>query len=135
MKEKAKQLDLFATKKDQPDRDPTYDVPLSRAADPSTSKDAAAYMVSSGKISENQAKVLAALVEHPASTHAELAQYAGLDESEPARRLPELARKGLVFAPNGTNGKRISRKCTVKGTECGLWWASGTGMDLVEKHE
>lgn len=100
--------------------------------DAETSRLAAERMVKSGKLRENQAKVLAALVADPGSTYAELAKIAGLPEPEPARRLPELVRLNLAFAPVDEKGKRVSRVCHVRGTECGLWWPTALGMAAVE---
>ena len=100
--------------------------------DAETSRLAAERMVKSGKLRESQAKVLAALVTDPGSTYAEIAKLAGLPEPEPARRLPELVRMNLAFAPVDAKGKRVSRVCRVRGTECGLWWPTGLGMAAVE---
>ena len=88
-------------------------------------------MVTSGKLRENQAKVLAALVREPGSTYAEIAELAGLAQPEPARRLPELRERGLVFQVK-IEGKPESRECTVRKTMCGVWRPTGLGMAMVE---
>ena len=100
---------------------------MSRRDDAETSRLAAARMVKSGKLRENQAKVLAALYKEPASTYAEIAEIASLSQPEPARRVPELRALGLVMSLACE-----SRECTIRKTKCSVWRLTGKGMDWME---
>lgn len=100
---------------------------MSRRSDAETSKRAAERMVATGKLRENQAKVLAALYQEPASTYAELAGVAGLPQPEPARRLPELRAMGLVMTLAAE-----SRECRIRKTKCSVWRLTGKGEEWVE---
>jgi DNA-binding MarR family transcriptional regulator len=100
---------------------------MSRRSDAETSTRAAERMVASGKLRENQAKVLAALYDNPASTYAEIAEIAGLPQPEPARRLPELRALGLVMALAAE-----ARDCRIRKTRCSVWRLTGQGEEWME---
>ncbi|MEN4951887.1 winged helix-turn-helix domain-containing protein [Stenotrophomonas sp. TWI819] len=85
-----------------------------RATDPSTSHEAAGYVVSSGLQTQQQACALAAVRQHPGLTSAELSQASGLDRFMLARRLPELLEAELVC-----HGE--ARKCAVSGRRAMTW--------------
>lgn len=87
--------------------------PLSRASDPSTSREAAAG--ASAKAACDRERCLRAVREHPGSTSHEIARYAGLDRHAAARRLPEL-RDVTAEVENGP-----ARKCSVSG-RMGITW-------------
>lgn len=94
--------------------------PRARRTDPQTSHDAAEKHEASGKLRESSQRVLDALRQHPGSTYAELAEYAGLDRPEPARRLPELQKLGLVYVEE-IDGQDERRRCMVTGSVCRVW--------------
>jgi len=89
--------------------------PLSHRNDPETSREAAAKLAASGKLSGQRRAVLEALRQCDGGTHGELGRVMGCDWLVAARRLPELQRMGLV-----TKGE--PRVCTVKGSRCTTWW-------------
>jgi hypothetical protein len=72
--------------------------PIASPADPITSHLAAGELVESGARETNCQKVFDALVKYgPEITRAELAFMSGLDPSECARRLPDLAARGKAI--------------------------------------
>lgn len=93
-----------------------------RTADPSSSHEAAAHIVSSGLQTQQHSVAASAVRKHPGLTSLELARATGLDRFMLARRLPELARNGLIVrgavrkcsASNGRNG------CTWFPVNCGF---------------
>jgi len=97
---------LFPTKADTPVRDARS--PLYHRHDPVTSREAAEHLRRSGRLGAQQQAVLEALRECNGATHAELGAFMGVHWLTPARRLPELARAGLVK-------KGQPRVCRVKG--------------------
>lgn len=77
---------------------------LARAADPLSSHRAADALERSGRASRQLLAVLEAVATWPGRSSRELAELAGLDRHDVARRLPILARRGLVrreVPPNG----------------------------------
>jgi DNA-binding IclR family transcriptional regulator len=72
------------------------------------------------------ARVLQALRLHPDSTSLELAQAAGMERNDVARRLPELARKRQVVR------SRKKRRCRVSGRPAVTWKAA---LDSTETRE
>lgn len=91
------------------------DAALSHRGDPQTSREAATKLLESGKLTGQRKAVLEALSQCDGSTHAELGGAMGRDWLVAARRLPELARMGLVR-------KGEPRICRVKGSRCTTWW-------------
>ena len=93
---------------------------LARRTDPDTSHQAAIQFVALGKHAKQSAEVLNTLRRINASrvmvTSAELAAYMGVDRYVTARRLPDLAKKGLVEKCRKTI-------CTVNGTPAVTWKA------------
>lgn len=98
---------------------------LARRNDPSTSK--AAARRAAGNLRANQAIVLRAVVAHGGSTYAEIAAYAGVDDAEPGRRLPELKEMKFVEVVG-------QRKCRVKKTQCRTWMATAAGLDWARRN-
>ena len=93
---------------------------LARRTDPDTSHQAAITFVAVGKHAKQSAEVLNTLRRINASrvmvTSAALAAYMGVDRRVPARRLPDLAKQGLVERCKKTT-------CTVNGTSAVTWKA------------
>jgi Mn-dependent DtxR family transcriptional regulator len=94
---------------------------LARRTDPDTSHQAAIQFVALGKHAKQSAEVLNTLRRINASrdvvvTSAELAAFMGVDRYVTARRLPDLAKKGLVEQCTKTT-------CTVNGTSAVTWKA------------
>jgi hypothetical protein len=87
---------------------------LARRTDPSSSHDAAQEMVESGALNAQCRIVYAALVSYPNHTSAEIAKLASLDRYMVARRLPDLAKRRLVY-----RGKK--RRCQAKGSLAVEW--------------
>lgn len=90
-----------------------------RSTDASSSHQAAAELEASGRGRLQAERVLSALRKYPNSTSRELADFAGLDRYEVARRLPELHAAHLIArydvtaltAPCAVSGKRAVRWC------------------------
>jgi hypothetical protein len=89
--------------------------PYSHTNDPSTSKEAAQRLVSSGSHSTQKRQVLEALEILDGATSGELADLMGVHWLTPARRLTELERENKVR-------KGAAKICRIKGTRCITWW-------------
>lgn len=96
------QLDLWS-----PGSRPTR----ARRDDPESSHRAADQAERSGRIGRQLEAALAAVRERPGLTSLELAEATGIDRYTLARRLPELARRGLVHRDERPDGIR--------------WWPRG----------
>jgi len=83
---------------------PRHEVPLARAADPVTSKVAAASMVEGAE--HHRALILEALA-FPSKplTYWEIAERAGLEPVAVARRLASMIREGLIIRLDGKDGR------------------------------
>lgn len=92
----------------------TFDAPTAHRDDPLTSFDAGERFEKSGHLRGQMLLVLLALRKWPGRTSAELAQLAGLDRHAVARRLPNLASRGL--AERGPE-----RMCSVCRCPCVTW--------------
>lgn len=98
---------------------------LARSKDPNSSHAAAADLIATGKLLDQQSRAAAAVKRHPGQSSLHLATLTGLDRHMLGRRLPELARQGTIWrgpaAPCGTTHKSA---CT--------WWpvAPGENLDL-----
>lgn len=86
-----------------------------RRRDPITSVLAAERAEQSGTAADHRSRVLAYVRHNPGQTSAEIAQGMGMQRQAPARRLPELAKAGLVYRGHG-------RTCLVAGTLAITWW-------------
>lgn len=95
----------------------TFDRPLAHRADPLSSYQAGDTALRSGRISGQMRFTFDALKVYPDSTSAELAKFAMLDRYNVARRLPALARRGLVE-------RGPIRMCSVCGCLCVTWRAA-----------
>jgi hypothetical protein len=91
-----------------------FDRPLAHRADPPTSFAAGDRFKKSGRLRGQMLLVLLALRKWPGKTSAELAQLAGLERHAVARRLPNLAERGL--AERGPE-----RLCSVCRCLCVTW--------------
>lgn len=87
---------------------------IARTDDPETSHLAAEHVTKSGARDLQAAEVLRRVKASPGSTSAELADDT-LDRYVAARRLPELARLGLVE-------RREARHCKSTGRKALTWW-------------
>lgn len=86
-----------------------------RTADPSSSHEAADFIVGSGKQAQQQAQASAAVRKHPGLTSLELARATGLDRFMLARRLPELWKQGLLR-------RGMVRKCSASNGRSAVTW-------------
>ena len=102
-------------------KQPCHDLPSCHTDDPGTSFDASDRLAKSGRLHTQRQAVLEALRQCDGATHAELGAFMGVHWLTPARRLPELARLGLVR-------KGEPRICRVKGSKCTTWWATEAAM-------
>jgi len=91
------------------------DSPIARKTDPVSSHEAAAEVTASGARATQQAEVLRGVKEYPGRTSKELAHLIGCDRYLVARRLPELARKGLV-----QRGHMVT--CKIGGRKAVTWF-------------
>lgn len=91
--------------------------PLSRNTDSLGSFKAADRLGRTGLGSRKRLAVYHALRQHQGSTSAELAQAAGLDRHDVARRLPELEKAGWV-------SRGGVRQCTACGLPCVTWFVT-----------
>lgn len=87
---------------------------MSHRHDPDTSRQAARRAVASGSVDDHVRRVVAAVRTRPGMTSAELAQHAGLERHEAARRLPDAEKRGLVR-------KGPARKCSLSGRAAVTW--------------
>lgn len=87
---------------------------LARCSDPSSSRAAAAEVVSSGRRQKQMDVVLSLLAKRTNVTSAELAYHCGLDRYMVARRLPDLESLGLVK-------RGAMRRCSVGERRCVTW--------------
>lgn len=82
---------------------------LARSNDPNSSHSAAADLVATGKLLDQQTRAAAAVQRHPGQSSLHLAALTGLDRHMLGRRLRELARQGKIWrgpaAPCATTGK------------------------------
>jgi len=92
----------------------TFDAPTAHRNDPISSFRAGDKVLKSGRLRGQTQAVLEALRKYPGRTSAELAGLADLDRYAVARRLPNLAYRGL--AERGPE-----RECTVCSTPCITW--------------
>lgn len=86
-----------------------------RSDDPTSSHEAADFIVGSGKQAQQQAQAAAAVRKHPGLTSLELARATGIDRFVLARRLPEVEREGLIR-------RGIVRKCSASNGRSGVTW-------------
>jgi len=92
-----------------------YDQPLAHSGDPISSYRAGDRALRSGKLKGQMRAVLSALQQNPGLTSAELAMVMDCDRHQPARRLANLERSGLV-----RRGRL--KMCQVCQTLCLSWW-------------
>ena len=92
----------------------TFNQPLAHRVDPLTSFAAGERFQKSGWLRGQMLLVLLALRKWPGKTSAELAELAGLDRHAVARRLPNLADRGLAE-------RGLERECKVYRTPCITW--------------
>jgi DNA-binding MarR family transcriptional regulator len=87
---------------------------LARSSDPHTSHSAAAEVTASGAAARQRQRVLAVLAAHPGLCSDEIAEVAGMERHQPARRTSELERMGLIRR----GPARVSRV----GRRAGVTW-------------
>tara|TARA_Y100000593_G_scaffold20067_1_gene40215 strand:+ start:3247 stop:3606 length:360 start_codon:yes stop_codon:yes gene_type:complete len=97
-----------------------------RRSDPVSSRMAAEETVGTGAANRQREQVLLAIEEFGPGTSAELADRSGIDRYALARRLPELAKRGLVT-------KGSTRVCRVSGRTAIEWERkeNSNGVQLV----
>lgn len=88
--------------------------PAARNTDPSTSKESATYIDTSGLRAHQQRQVVAAVRQWPGCTSYELAKHMHADRVMPARRLRELVEAGEVV-------EGPKRQCTISGRTALTW--------------
>lgn len=93
---------------------PLFCEPLSHSRDPVTSFEAAERLYRSGKLNGQCKAVFKALRSNSGATSAELAKKMSVDRHLPARRLPDLARQGLIE-------RGSIRTCNVTHNPCVTW--------------
>ncbi len=86
-----------------------------RSTDPSTSHEAANYIVATGVQGDQQAAAASAVRRFPGLTSLELANETGICRYVLARRLPELAEIGSVW-------RGPKRECKVSERSACTWW-------------
>ncbi len=110
------QLHLFVVTPAPPKTIPQMEPPLSHAADPSTSYQAAERFARSGKLGHHHQLVLDGVRRCPGGTHMEIAAVIPeLSWLQVVRRLSELQKAGLIQ-------KGEPRTCTIKSSKCSTWW-------------
>lgn len=92
--------------------------PRARRTDPSSSHDAATMVEDLGIAKAQAQRVLDALRRFPMATSKELSKLAGLDRVMVARRLPELAKAGIVDRYDPT---KDTKPCEVSGIRSVRW--------------
>jgi len=97
---------------------------LARSIDISTSHDAAAHVVASGKHAQQQDLAAAAVKVHPGLTSFELARAIGECRFMLARRLPELLEDGRVW-------RGPKKPCEVSGRSACTWWPVAPGDNFT----
>jgi DNA-binding MarR family transcriptional regulator len=86
-----------------------------RRKDPETSQISAGKLILSGRLSNQERVVLAALHQYPGSTSGELARTMRADRYLPSCRLPSLRAQGLV------RRGETKRRCIVTKMLCIVW--------------
>lgn len=102
-----------------------FELPMSKAADPVTSDQAAEKLKKSGRLKGQRLNVYNAVKKWPGRTSAEIADNMDIDRHTAAKRLPELRNAGYLV-----NGK--IRKCRVCKNNC-LTWFVKENEDAIEK--
>lgn len=109
---------------------PPVETPAARAADPVSSVEAAEQLTASGVRFDQQRRALAAVRAFPGLTSHELAERAGIERYELARRLSEVRTAGLIENPvdeqapvDPTTGARppLLKRCDVSGRRALVW--------------
>lgn len=98
-----------------PNFERTFDAPLAHICDAISSFKAGDRALKTRKIRKQMGRTLAAVRANPGSTSAELAAAMNTDRHQPARRLSQLERRGLV-----TKGQL--KMCRICRTPCLSWW-------------
>lgn len=88
---------------------------LYRVTDPDTSRQAAERVTAIGSRADHLKRIVQAVRDHPGSTSAELAEHAGLERHEAARRTADAAQAGLIV-------RGPSKTCSVGGRAAITWW-------------
>ncbi len=97
---------------------------LARTTDPTGSHVAAADLLASGRLHDQQSKAEAAVRLHPGHSSLHLATLTGLDRHMLGRRLPELARQGRIW-------RGPSAPCATAGKPACTWWPVAPGQNLA----
>jgi hypothetical protein len=125
MNEPSAQLALFGPKQ-RPAALPSLPEPVAHRADPVTSYLAGERFARSGKLKGQTLLVLLALRKWPGRSSAELARLAGLDRYAVARRLPNLAARGLAV-------RGPARRCSVTHSPCITWRPAASKTPLLDR--
>lgn len=88
---------------------------LYRGTDPDPSLQAAEHVTTIGSRAEHLKRIVAAVRARPGRTSAELAEDAGLERHEAARRTADAANAGLIV-------RGPSKTCSVGGRASTTWW-------------
>lgn len=97
---------------------------LARSNDPNSSHAAAADLIATGKLLDQQTRAAAAVKRHPGQSSLHLSTLTGLDRHMLGRRLPELAREGRIW--RGPNAP-----CATTGKPACTWWPVAPGENLT----
>ena len=97
---------------------------LARSTDPTSSHVAAADLIATGKLLDQQTKAAVAVQRHPGQSSLHLSTLTGLDRHMLGRRLPELAREGRIW-------RGPSAPCATTGKPACTWWPVAPGSNFT----
>jgi len=95
--------------------EPTLFDPVARTSDPLSSYQAGERAHKTSRYKNLMKAILRTVQQYPGNTSAEIAAILQVDRHATARRLPELARRGLVY-------RGAERVCRVTHSRCLTWW-------------
>lgn len=97
---------------------------LARSSDPNSSHVAAADLIATGKLLDQQTRAAVAVQRHPGQSSLHLAGLTGLDRHMLGRRLPGLARQGRIW-------RGPSAPCATTGKPACIWWPVAPGENMT----